>query len=105
MTAVTKTMTNHVHRLYALALAVLVFFLTWAAVSARPWAQEVAPSSPADGSKIAALQARERALQKKIALAWDQQRAEPAQAASLPAQAATPAQVVSEPPATVTRSS
>jgi hypothetical protein len=101
-------MTNHAPRLYALALAVLVFFLTWAVISARPWAQEVAPSATSlpDGSELAALQARERALRKKIALVRNQQRTEAAQAASLPAQAAAaPAQVVSTPPATVTRSS
>ena len=31
-------MTNHVARLYAGALALLVFFLVWAVVAARPWA-------------------------------------------------------------------
>jgi hypothetical protein len=30
-------MTDHVLRLYALAIAVLVFFVLWAAIAARPW--------------------------------------------------------------------
>jgi hypothetical protein len=39
-------MTNHVVRLYALALALLVFFVTWAAIAARPWTSHA--SSKAD---------------------------------------------------------
>ena len=31
-------MTNHPGRLYALALALIVFFLAWATVAAHPWA-------------------------------------------------------------------
>jgi hypothetical protein len=35
-------MTDHVVRLYALAVSALVFFVMWAAIAARPWvAQEV----------------------------------------------------------------
>jgi hypothetical protein len=30
-------MTSHVGRLYALALGLVVFFLAWAVVAARPW--------------------------------------------------------------------
>jgi hypothetical protein len=30
-------MTSHVGRLYSLALALIVFFLAWALVAARPW--------------------------------------------------------------------
>jgi hypothetical protein len=47
-------MTSHTGRLYAVAVALVVFFLTWAAVAARPWA-----SAQAD-PRLAALAARER---------------------------------------------
>ena len=48
-------MTSHVGRMYALALALLVLFLTWAAVAAHPWA---APAQ--QDPRIAALAAREQ---------------------------------------------
>jgi hypothetical protein len=35
-------MTDHVVRLYAFAGALLVLFLTWAAIAARPWAPHAA---------------------------------------------------------------
>jgi len=46
-------MTDHVARLYALALALVVFFVTWAAVAAHPWA--TAKPDP----RVAALAARD----------------------------------------------
>jgi hypothetical protein len=49
-------MTSQVGRLYALALALFVFFLTWATVSARPWA---ARATPRTDPRAAALAARE----------------------------------------------
>jgi hypothetical protein len=52
-------MTSHVGRLYALALALLVFFLTWATVAARPWA---ARSTARLDPRAAALAAREQRL-------------------------------------------
>ncbi len=52
-------MTNHVVRLYALAAALLVFFLTWAAIAARPWASHT--SAKAD-PRWAALATREQRL-------------------------------------------
>jgi hypothetical protein len=51
-------MTSHVGRLYALALTVLVFFVTWALVSARPWASTQTTQDP----RLQALAARERQL-------------------------------------------
>ena len=45
------------HRTYAVALALVVFFVAWAAVSARPWA----PTKP--DLRLTALQAREQRLQ------------------------------------------
>lgn len=50
-------MTSHVGRLYALALAILVFFLAWATVAARPWAAPAAADP-----RVAALAAREQRL-------------------------------------------
>lgn len=55
-------MTNHVARLYALALALVVFFVSWAAVAARPWA--TAQADP----RVAALAARQQKLQRESAL-------------------------------------
>lgn len=46
-------MTDTSHRTYAIALALVVFFVTWATVSARPWA------SPSQDPRLAALNARE----------------------------------------------
>jgi hypothetical protein len=50
-------MTDHVARLYAGALAILVFFLVWAVVAARPWA-EAGETDP----RLAALERREQRL-------------------------------------------
>lgn len=49
-------MTNHVGRLYSLALALIVFFVLWAGIAARPWA------TPATDPRAAALVAREQQL-------------------------------------------
>jgi hypothetical protein len=52
-------MTNHVVRLYAFAGALLVLFLTWAAIAARPWTSN--PPAKAD-PRWTALAAREQQL-------------------------------------------
>ena len=44
-------MTSHVGRLYALAIAILVFFLTWTAVAAQPWATSCPGRSAAQGAR------------------------------------------------------
>ena len=54
-------MTNHVARLYAVSLALVVLFLTWAAVAARPWAASAAEQDP----RIVALERREAKLRRK----------------------------------------
>jgi hypothetical protein len=54
-------MTNHVARLYAVALALVVLFLTWAVVAARPWAASAAEKDP----RIVALERREAKLRRK----------------------------------------
>jgi hypothetical protein len=53
--------TNHVVRLYALALALAVFFLTWAVVAAHPWAATASEEDP----RLAALERREERLRRK----------------------------------------
>jgi hypothetical protein len=53
-------MTDHVARLYAGALALLVFFVVWAVVAARPWA-EAGESDP----RMAAVERREHRLMRE----------------------------------------
>lgn len=55
-------MTNHVGRLYSLALALIVFFVLWAGIAARPWA------SPGADPRAAALTAREQQLRRDAVL-------------------------------------
>ncbi len=57
-------MTDHVARLYAVALALVVLFLTWAVVAARPWAASAAEKDP----RIVALERREAKLRRKSVL-------------------------------------
>ena len=55
-------MTNHVARLYLVALALVAFFLTWAVVAARPWASAAtAEKDP----RIVALERREARLRRE----------------------------------------
>jgi hypothetical protein len=54
-------MTDHVARLYAVSLALVVLFLTWAVVAARPWAATAAEKDP----RIVALERREAQLRRK----------------------------------------
>jgi hypothetical protein len=56
-------MTDHVARLYAAALALVAFFLTWAVIAARPWAAEAA----ADDPRVVALERREERLRRESA--------------------------------------
>jgi hypothetical protein len=67
-------MTDHVGRLYAVALSILVFFLVWAAVAARPWS---APAAAKADPRVIALQRRELrlrhetvAVQRIVARRW-----------------------------------
>jgi hypothetical protein len=104
-------MTSHVGRLYALAVALLVFFLTWSSVAARPW---VARTDP----RVAALAAREQRIrheslvvQRIVQRRWALYRVElRKRQALIAARQARPApapsvRVVSLPPLTVTRTS
>jgi hypothetical protein len=95
-------MTSHVGRLYVLVSAILVFFLSWAAVAARPWPAD--PVASRFDSSLAALRDREQALEEKLALARRLIAAGSPDAA-LPAPRADIVQVVEAAPVTVTRSS
>ena len=57
-------MTDHVARLYAAVLALVVFFLTWAVVAARPWAEEEAAEKD---PRLVALERREARLRRESA--------------------------------------
>jgi hypothetical protein len=51
-----QAMTSHVGRLYALALALFVFFLTWTTVAAHPWSASATPSADPRAAALAARQ-------------------------------------------------
>jgi hypothetical protein len=109
-------MTSHVGRLYAVALALFVFFLTWTAVGAKPWA-----SADNADPRLAALAVREQrlrreslAVQKLVQHRWAVYRVElrkrrsqihAAHQAQLAAASAPSVRVVSLPPLTITRTS
>lgn len=110
-------MVNHTGRLYALALALLVFFMTWAAVAAQPWATSSAQADP----RLRAIAARERQVRAESAAVgrlvkrrWALYRKElkrrqgqiaAAKHAQLIAAAAPSVRVVTLPPLTITRTS
>lgn len=52
-------MTSALGRVYAITLAIIVFFLAWAVLAARPW---VEPPTAKTDPRIMALDARERRL-------------------------------------------
>jgi hypothetical protein len=113
--------TNQVGRLYAVALALVLFFLTWAVVAARPW------SAPAADRRLKVLAAREAQLRQEaklvnsvVARRWTVYRAalharqveiagSKARSAHVPTSytAAPPAavRIVTLPPLTITRTS
>jgi hypothetical protein len=125
-------MTNHTARLYALAAAVLVFFVAWATIAAHPWR---ARAAAAQDPRLKALLLREqrlrveaRAVQRVVARRWAVYRAQlarrrqeiasiqaaNAKAASLASVPAAPSyaggaapavRVVTLPPLTITRTS
>jgi hypothetical protein len=105
-------MTSHAGRLYVLAVALLVFFVTWAAVAARPWAASSQTSDP----RLKTLAAREqrlrheslvvrRIVQHRWAVYRVQLHRRNAQQARLAAAPAPPVRVVNLPPLTITRTS
>ncbi len=108
-------MTETSHRTYAVATALVVFFLSWAAVAAHPWAAQK------PDPQLVALQAREQRLRADAKIvarvvaarsaayqtALQARRAAIAEARSRPIAVARAPQVriVTLPPLTVTRSS
>jgi hypothetical protein len=96
-------MTSHVGRLYALALAVLLFSLAWALVAAKPWHA----SAPSPRAQLLTL--REQALRGETTLvnAVLRERATVARRnrQQLASAAAPPVRVVTLPPLTITRTS
>ena len=109
-------MTSHVGRLYALAIALLVFFITWAAVAAKPWA-----TSTASDPRLQSIAARERqvraesaAVRRLVNQRWAVYRKQlkvrqgqiaDAKHTQLIAAAAPSVRVVTLPPLTITRTS
>jgi hypothetical protein len=57
-------MTSHAGRLYALAAAILAFFVAWAVIAAHPWATVKATRDP----RLAVLAQREQRLRADAAL-------------------------------------
>ena len=122
-------MTSHQGRLYALALALVVFFLAWAVVAAHPWAKASAdPRLRGLTIREAQLRREARLVQKVVERRWATYRvqlkarraqiarvnaaaaaavaAAAAQAAAAPAAAAPAAvQVVNLPAHVITRTS
>jgi hypothetical protein len=109
-------MTSHTGRLYALAVTLVVFFLTWTVIAARPWRASARPDP-----RLAALAVRERQLRRESAVVrrlvqhrWAVYRVQlkqrrtqisAAHRAQLAAAAAPSVRVVSLPPLTITRTS
>jgi hypothetical protein len=70
-------MTNHTARLYAFAVALVLLFLTWAIVAAKPWARTKATADP----RVKALVVRQHRLHREtvvvrrlVALRWQRYR-------------------------------
>ena len=58
-------MKSHALRVYVVSLTLLVFFVLWAAVAAKPWAARAAATQPGLDPRLAALDARERRLKRE----------------------------------------
>jgi len=110
-------MTSHAARLYAIALALVVFFLAWAVVAAHPWAAAAAdPRLRALGAREAALRRDARRVNAIVArrfaayrTALRERRVEIAAAKQRATQLAAPpvsnVRIVTLPPLTITRTS
>ena len=100
-------MTDHVARLYTLAAAVLIFFVAWVAVTARPW---VKTSAPTTDPRVQALVLRQQRVQaealavRRVLAARKKATALASATAPAPV-AAPPVRVVTLPPLTITRTS
>jgi hypothetical protein len=97
-------MTDYTARLYALAIAILVFFVAWAAVAAKPWATSSAarPDPRIQALIVKEQRVRAEALAVRRVIAARRQLASVASAGRSP----TPSvRVVTLPPLTITRTS
>ena len=111
-------MTSPVGRIYATALTLLTFFLTWALIAAHPWPSKTTASPD---PRLRALTAREKKLRREsiatqriVKRRWAAYRKQLAQRnaqiaaaeqAPAPAPAAPSVQIVSQPAVTATSSS
>ena len=107
-------MTSQIGRLYALALALVVFFLTWTVIAARPWvASTTDPRLTALATREQRLRVESVAVQRIVKHRWavyrtQLQRRQTQIATARRAQASAPppsVRIVSLPPLTVTRTS
>lgn len=111
-------MTSPVGRMYATALALVLFFLAWAVVAAKPWAQSTSadPRLQALAAREARLRADAKIVNRIVARRWATYRRElasrraqiasvKAAAAAAPAYSSAAVRVVNLPPITITRTS
>jgi hypothetical protein len=93
-------MTSHVGRLYAAAITILVFFVVWAALAAKPW------KTAAPDPRLQQLALRQQALKRETALVNKMLALKAKASPTALAAPATPAvRVVTLPPLTITRTS
>ena len=70
-------MTSHQGRLYALALGLVVFFVSWAVIAAHPWATAAAdPRLKGLAVREAQLRQEAKLVQKVVATRWAKYRSE-----------------------------
>ena len=97
-------MTSHVGRLYALALALVVFFLAWAVVSAHPW-RTAAPDPRLQQLAVREAQLKREAVLVRQIVDLRSRTAQESKRQLASAPAAPAVRVVNLPPLTVTRTS
>ena len=102
-------MTNHAGRLYMLALGLVVFFLAWAVVAARPWVATADPRQKALVVRQVQLQREAKLVSQIVAqraqLARVTRNRQLASAAAAPVAPVAAVRVVNLPPLTITRTS
>jgi hypothetical protein len=99
-------MTDQTARLYAFAVSILVFFVAWTAVAARPWGTATASKPDPRIRALAAKEQRVRAEALAVRRVLAARRRTAALAAATPAAALQPSvRIVTLPPLTITRTS
>ena len=99
-------MTSHTGRLYALALGLVVFFLAWAAVAARPWATStVDPRLKTLAVREAQLRVEAKLVNEIVAQRAQLARVKHTRQLASAAAAPAPVRIVNLPPLTITRTS